>query len=98
MKALIALVGMQHRDAEALVASLPRGEPLKLVREPTNKFDPAAVMVFAHGKHVGYLKASQNKDVSRWMDVLIRTKGMQVTLDAILVIKDGRWPMVEVDV
>ena len=47
MKILVALVGTKFRGPEmvALLASLPQGEPLALLREPDNKFDSAAVQV-----------------------------------------------------
>jgi hypothetical protein len=105
MKTLVALVGMKHRGTEALVASLPHGEPLTLVREPTNRFDPGAVMVFARGQHVGYIKASQARPVAMAMDrngppppdlgTMLDGYSLAATLsvgDA-----DHRWPMVELD-
>src|SRR5579872_505424 len=55
MKAIYTLVGMQHRDAESLVKSLPAGEALLLIREPTNAIDPHAVQVWARGVAVGYV-------------------------------------------
>lgn len=56
------IVGTKHRgpDAEKLLAELPDGEPLLLVREPTNKFDPNAVKVVARGVCVGYVRGSQS--------------------------------------
>ncbi len=63
-----ALVGMRHRNAEALVASLLPDEPLTLVREPGNKFDPNAVQVWARGTHVGYVPKSQNAVLARFID------------------------------
>ena len=43
LKSLYALVGMKHRGTEALVASLRQGEPLTLIREPTNLYDQNAI-------------------------------------------------------
>lgn len=63
-----ALVGMKHRGTEALVASLPPDEPLTLVREPGNRFDPNAVQVWARGKHVGYIPKTQNAVLARFID------------------------------
>ncbi len=63
-----ALVGMKHRGAEALVASLPPDEPLLLIREPGNKFDPNAVQVWARGQHVGYVPKTQNAVLAKFID------------------------------
>lgn len=95
MKHLIALVGMKHRGTEALVASLPQGEPLVLKREPDNKFDPRAVQVWARGQHVGYLKASQNAPIALAMDDALLD--FVAEMPAKLAIDGGRWPMAEVE-
>ena len=63
-----AIVGMKHRGAEALVASLPPDEPLLLIREPDNKFDPNAVQVWARGRHVGYVPKTQNAVLAKFID------------------------------
>lgn len=68
MKKHFAIVGMKHRNAEALVASLPPGEPLTLVREPNNKYDPNAVQVWARDQHVGYVKGTQARGLAMAMD------------------------------
>jgi hypothetical protein len=96
---LAALTGTKFRgvEVEALVRSLPNAEPLELLREPDNKFDPNAVQVWARGVHIGYLKASQNKPVANWMDALRRARQAPVTVPAKLSLKDGGWPFVEVE-
>ena len=97
---LVALVGMKHRGTEALVASLPQGEPLTLVREPTNQYDRNAVQVWARGKHIGYCKASQNRAISMAMDTAAAKANVNVTSlmkPAKLAIDGGKWPMVEID-
>lgn len=63
-----AVVGMQHRKAEGLVASLPPDNPMVLVREPDNKFDPNAVQVWARGRHVGYIPKNQNAVLAKFID------------------------------
>lgn len=96
---LVALVGMKHRGTEALVASLPQGEPLTLVREPTNKYDRNAVQVWARGKHLGYIKASQNGAICMAMDTAAAKANVVVTSlmkSAKLAIDGGKWPMVEI--
>lgn len=100
MKALYGLVGMKHRGTEALVASLPNGEPLTLVREPDNKVDGNAVQVWARATHVGYIKGSQVRPLAMAMDSAAAGK----TADAHgfrryakLAIDGGKWPLVEVE-
>ena len=63
-----ALVGMKHRGAESLVHNLPEGEYVDLVREPDNRFDRFAVQVWARGRHVGYIAATQVRPVALAMD------------------------------
>ena len=55
MKGIYTLVGMKHWSAEAIVRGLPNGEPLLLVREPSNPADPHAIQVWARGAAVGYV-------------------------------------------
>lgn len=103
MKALVALVGTKFRGEEmmALLASLPQGEPLVLVREPGNKFDSNAVQVWARGHHVGYVKSSQNKALALAMDrAALEVPGGAArpayAKPAKLAIDGGRQPMVEI--
>lgn len=48
--------------------SLPNGEPLTLVREPTNTYDPNAVQVWACNEHVGYIKATEVRPLAAFID------------------------------
>lgn len=108
MLSLIALVGTKFRGADIirLVASLPNGEPLTLIREHGNEFDPNAVQVWARGQHVGYLKGSQNKSIAMAMDRAQKLAEVHdnvvsisghVTTPAVLRVTADRWPMVEID-
>ena len=94
------MVGMKHRGTEALVASLPQGEPLTLIREPDNKFDPNAVQVWAQTAdgpvHIGYVRASQVRPLAMAMDALAPPLGKLILL-AKLAIDGGRWPLVELE-
>lgn len=92
-KSLSAITGMKHRGTEALVASLPEGEPLRLVREPENPYDPNAVQVWARGQHVAYIKATQARAIAHEMDLAKVTERVgKLSKSA------GRgWPMVELD-
>jgi hypothetical protein len=96
MKSLVALVGTQYRgdEAKALLPALPQGEPLTLIRELDNKYDQAAVQVWARGVHIGYLKAGQNRKCAFRMDLDPSLSPMA----AKLAIDGGKWPMVEIEI
>lgn len=101
-----ALVGMRHVGAwaEALVAELPEGEHLELVREPTNRHDANAVQVWARGRHVGYLAAKQVRPLALAMDERQRKFPLAGHLPSRTAGKlhiehkggGRRWPLVEV--
>lgn len=94
MKSLIALVGMKHRPGmTSLVARCAAGEPLTLVRDYKNIYDRNAVMVFARGEHVGFLKATQNRAIADRLDAL----PADAVITAKLAIDGGKWPMVEIE-
>jgi hypothetical protein len=103
MKTLVALVGTKHRgkEMEALLASLPQGEPLTLIRERGNKHDPFAVQVWAREQHVGFIKATQVKPIALAMDraaeLQASSRGGGNVWQAKLAIDGGKWPMVEID-
>ncbi len=102
MSMMLALVGMKHRGTEDLVRSLPCGEPVTLVREWLNDFDPRAIQVWAHGKHVGYIAAKQNQNLASVMDKHGKpASGPEFSegysLVAKLMIREDRWAMIEVE-
>ncbi|OFX05674.1 MAG: hypothetical protein A3E78_03255 [Alphaproteobacteria bacterium RIFCSPHIGHO2_12_FULL_63_12] len=59
---------MNHRKTEAVVAELKAGAAVTLVREPDNKYDAFAVMVWVDGVHVGYIPKSHNKPLAAKID------------------------------
>jgi len=89
---LVALVGMQHRGTEDLVAGMLTGETLTLIREPNNPADRNAIQVWARGLHIGFIKGSQAPPVALAMD---STGGAPWV--AKLAHKEGKWPMVEIE-
>ena|SRR5208282_3228105 len=98
MKSLVDLVGMKHRGTEAFVASLPQGEPLTLIRDRDNRFDPWAVQVWARGQHVAFLKATQVRPIALALDAKGSDNPLTApTAEAKLAIDGGRWPMAELD-
>lgn len=101
---LVALVGTRYRGQEMvdLLASLPQGEPLVLVREPNNKYDRNAVQVWARGHHVGFVKGTQNRALAMAMDAAaLAVPGGAArpaySKPAKLAIDGGKQPMVEID-
>jgi hypothetical protein len=98
-KSLVALVGTKFRGREAMdvLASLPNGEPLALIREPTNQYDPRCVQVWARDVHIGFLKKDQNQKISHRMDQNPDFRAaMSSGLSCKLAIDGGRQPMVEI--
>ncbi len=92
MKSILTIVGMKHRGTEKLVANLPQGEPLTLIREPTNQYDPHAVQVWGRDQHLGFVKGTQARDVARFMD-----DGKHAQFPAVLAVTADRWPCAELD-
>ena len=102
MKALVALVGTKFRGREAmdLLAALPNGEPLILIREPANPVDPRCVQVWARGVHIGYVKKEQNAAIAAKIDAAISRLAMDakaVTMPAELAVDGGKWPLIEIE-
>jgi hypothetical protein len=98
MKTLVALVGTRFRGPEmvALLAALPQGEPLTLIREPDNQYDKNAVQVWARGHHIGFVKGSQNRDLAMAMDGVMQENPDITGFPAKLAIDGGKQPMVEI--
>jgi hypothetical protein len=101
MKGLYSIVGMKHRGSEALVASLPKGEPLTLIREPSNKFDRNAVQIWAQSKHIGYVRATQVAPLAAFIDANgappLNGDRKGPSIDAKFTFSADRWPMAEVE-
>jgi hypothetical protein len=100
MKTLVALVGTRWRgdDMVALLKSLPQGEPLALIREPTNAVDAAAIQVWARDQHIGFVKGTQNRHLAAKMDRNPDFRAaMSSGLRCKLAIDGGKQPMVEID-
>jgi hypothetical protein len=92
-KSIYSIVGMKHRGTETFVRSLPSGEAIDLIRDPTNEHDKNAVQVWARGQHVGFIKATEAVQLAKWIDVndIRRRFGVSGKLVA------RQWPEVEID-
>lgn len=62
------IVGTRHAKAEGFVETLQAGEPLGLVREPTNPHDSNAIRVYSGDRHIGYIKRTEAEVLAPWMD------------------------------
>lgn len=62
------IVGQKFRGLDPYLPGIVAGSPALLVREPNNQFDANAIAVYVDGKHVGYLRKEDNKDLAKWID------------------------------
>ena len=62
------LAGFQYHEAAALWSQFQVGDPLVLVREPTNAHDARAIAVLWRGRMLGYLPRRENAVVAAEMD------------------------------
>lgn len=58
------LAGPAFRNTEAQLKAIELGNPVTLVREPGNQYDPLAVAVHIGGRHVGYVPKRPNTGLS----------------------------------
>jgi hypothetical protein len=63
-----SIVGQKHLELDAYLESTLHGTPAVLVRDPENKVDPRAVMVWIGGAHVGYIPMKTNKTLAAMID------------------------------
>lgn len=62
------LAGFQFYSGKALWSEMKVGDPLTLVREPHNPYDPNAVRVEWRGEKLGYVPRADNADLARHLD------------------------------
>ena len=60
--------GLAHHEGKAVWEQLKVGDPLDLVREPNNAYDPNAVRVDWHGHTLGYIPRADNEALARQLD------------------------------
>ena len=63
-----SIVGQKHRGLDPYLAGTLPGTDVVLVREPDNKFDPNAVMVWIGGQHVGYIPSKDAVALAQFID------------------------------
>lgn len=91
MKSIYTIVGMKYRGTESLVASMKVGEPLTLIREPTNSHDPNAVQVWGRSTLLGFVKGTEAAALAREMDAK-QTEAKPATFAI-----GDRWPCAQVE-
>lgn len=62
------VAGFQYHAGPALFPLMHVGDPLVLVRERDNPYDPRAVRVYWYGIQIGYAPRADNADLARFMD------------------------------
>lgn len=88
------LAGAQYYETDALWNEMKVGDVLKLVREPDNIHDAAAVRVEWRGRKLGYLPRAENRAVAAEMDNGGRVEGRI----AALVAHRNPWRRVRIEV
>ena len=62
------LAGFRFAEAAAVMPELRHGDPLDLVREEENPYDPNAVRVEWRGRKLGYVPRRQNAAIAWGLD------------------------------
>jgi hypothetical protein len=62
------LAGFQFYSGKGVWSEMKVGDPLTLVREPRNPYDPNAVRVEWRGEKLGYVPRADNADLARHLD------------------------------
>jgi hypothetical protein len=88
------LAGFQYHAGAALWPQLAIGQPLALVREPDNRYDPDAVRIDWNGHKLGYLPRADNTAVAQMLD---RGEALQARIAQLRVAPDP-WQRVGVAV
>lgn len=62
------LAGFRYYEGKQLWSEMKVGDPLQLIREPDNSYDPNAVRVEWQGHKLGYVPRADNQALARFMD------------------------------
>lgn len=74
------LSGLAYYDYQLAYRSISNGDPLTLKREPDNKYDRFAVVVYFCGRKLGYWPFPENKAIANLMDRDVRVKARVVSI------------------
>lgn len=75
------IAGFQYHHGEAVWSMLRVGQPLTLVREPTNPYDSRAVRVEWNDHKLGYVPRQENTAVAQMLDRGERLEAMIARLE-----------------
>ena len=64
-----AIAGFTYYDGSMAFGELKIGSPLQLVYEPTNKYDPKAVIVKFNDFKLGYIPCGENNEISKLLEM-----------------------------
>ncbi len=88
------LAGFQFYRGKILWSEMKVGDPLVLLREPGNPYDPNAVRVEWRGEKLGYVPRADNADLARHMD-----RGTKVEARVSRLVEDRNpWKRIRFDV
>jgi len=76
-----ALAGFRHYEGRSVWSDMRAGDPLVLVREADNAYDPNAVRVEWRGRTLGYIPGRDNVHLARQLDRGVRLAGRITRLD-----------------
>lgn len=68
MTKVYSIVGQKHCGLDPYLAGTLPGTDVVLIREPDNKFDPNAVMVWIDGQHVGYVPSKDAVALTQFIE------------------------------
>jgi hypothetical protein len=92
----IAGVQFRPQSSQNLIKELEEGDELTLKLEPTNQYDPNAVMIVSGDEHLGYVPKKFSAEISAMIEV---DGPDSVQCVVIKVDPNGKkWEMCEVDV
>ena len=59
------VAGYAFHEGPRIIDGLRKGQEVTLVPEPHNGFDPRAIRIEVHGRHIGYVPRSENRPLGR---------------------------------
>lgn len=75
------VAGFRYHSGPSLLGRMRAGEPIRLSREPGNRYDPWAVRLDYRGRKIGYLPRQQNQPVARLLDSGARVRARIAAVD-----------------
>lgn len=89
------VAGFSYYHGPQLLGKMEIGDTIKLVREPTNKFDNKAIALYFKNNKIGFIPRTDNQVLSNIMDA--NTLKLQAEISYVNPKKDS-WEQVEITV